>query len=60
MFVNVLPQRNWMESVLSDHDPKWKIWSKDDGMIRRNSGFSRHDANVYTLLFVLMLFQWEL
>ena len=60
MFVNILPQRNWIESVLSDDDPGWKIWSKEEGMINRNSGFSRLDANIYTLYFVLMLFSWEL
>ena len=54
MFVNVLPQRSWIESVLNDDEPKWKIWSKDQGFAERNSRSSRHDANIYTFLIVLI------
>ena len=55
MFVNILPQRSWIQSVLEDDEPKWKIWSKDQGFFERNSRSSRHDANMYTFLIVLIL-----
>ena len=55
MFVNVLPQRSWIQSVLEDDEPKWKIWSKDQGFFERNNRSSRHDANIYTFLIVLLL-----
>ena len=55
MFVNVLTQRSWIESVLTDDEPKWKIWSKDQGFAERNNSFSRQKANIFILLIVLIL-----
>ena len=55
MFVNILPQRTWIESVLSDDDPKWKIWSKDQGFSGRNNSFSTKNANIFIFLIVLIL-----
>ena len=55
IFVNILPQRNWIESVLSDDHPRWKIWSKEKVFITRSTGFSSQNANVFLEMFILFV-----
>ena len=55
MFVNVLSQRDWIESVLSDENPKRKIWNVD-GLISRNKGFQSKNISANTFLIMVILF----
>ena len=60
IFVNVLPQRNWIESVLSDHHPRWKIWSKEKVFITRSTGFSSQNSNAFLKMFILFVTRFYL
>ena len=55
MFVNVLSQRDWIESVLSDENPRKKIWN-DLGLVSRNKGFQSKNINTNTFLIMGLLF----
>ena len=56
MFVNVLSQRDWIESVLSDENPRWKIWSEEKGFISRNKGFQSKNISANTFFIMVTLF----
>ena len=56
MFVNVLSQRDWIESVLSDENPRWKIWSEEKGFISRNKGFQNKNIRANSFLIMVILF----
>ena len=55
MFINILPQRNWIKSVLLDENPRWKIWSKEKGIITRNKGFSSQNADNFWDFFIMII-----
>ena len=55
MFVNVLTQRSWIESVLNDDEPKWKIFYKYQRFVERNNSYSMQKSNIFILLIVLIL-----
>ena len=56
MFVNVLSQRDWIESVLSDENPRRKIWSERKRFISRNNGVQSRNTNANTFLIMVILF----
>ena len=59
-FVNVLPQRGWIQSVLNERDPDLKIWPNDNPSNFRNENNST-PQNIYStpldafLIFCLFL-----
>ena len=55
MFVNILPQREWIRLLLLGYDVRFKLWSRDEGIITRNSGFSIKAGNIFVLSFFLIL-----
>ena len=55
MFVNILPQREWIRLLLLGYDVRFKLWSRDEGIITRNSGFSITSGNIFVLFFFLIL-----
>ena len=46
-FVNVLPQRGWIQSVLNERDPDLKIWPNDNPSNFRNENNSSWQ-NIYS------------
>ena len=56
MYDNVLSQRDWIESVLSDENPRMKIWSEEKGFISRNKGFQSKNISANTFLIMVILF----
>ena len=55
MYVNVLSQRDWIESVLSHENPRIKIWNVD-GLMSRNKGFQSKNISANTFLIMVLLF----
>ena len=55
MYVNVLSQRDWIESVLTDKRPRMKIWDAD-WLISRNEGFQSKNISANTFLIMVILF----
>ena len=55
-----MPQRNWIESVLSDDHPRWKIWSKEKVFITRSTGFSSQNASAFLEMFILFVTRFYL
>ena len=60
MYVNVLSQRDWIESVLSDENPRRKIWSEEKGFILRNKGFQSKNITAKKFLIMAILFSTRL
>ena len=55
MYVNVLSQRDWIESVLSNENPRMKIWNVN-GIMSRNKGFQSKNNSANTFLIMVILF----
>ena len=53
-YVNILPQRGWIQSVLNDGDPDLKIWSKDDPSNSRKENNSTR-LKIYSTLLATFL-----
>ena len=48
-YVNILPQRGWIQSVLNERDPDLKIWSAEDWLKSRKENSSTR-LKIYCIL----------
>ena len=55
-YVNILPQRGWIQSVLNGGDPDLKIWSKDDPSSSRKENSSTRLKICSILLATFLIF----
>ena len=54
-YVNILPQRGWIQSVLKDKDPDLKIWSKDNPSNSRKENNSTRLKKISILLATFLM-----